>query len=96
MDPSAIVGLMASAVAGLFGWVVKTQNDRITDRDRQIAALQLDNKEVTTELKVMALKVEQIITTEQDATRQELAELRKTNATLAATVAAATNRGVSS
>lgn len=87
MDPSAIVGLMASAVGGLFGWLVKVQNDRITDRDHQIAKLELDKKELAVELQVTALKVEQIIKTEQDATRQELAELRKTNAALVASLA---------
>ncbi|HXG72827.1 MAG TPA: hypothetical protein VNJ04_19705 [Gemmatimonadaceae bacterium] len=79
MDPSAIVAMMASAVGGLFGWVVKLQNN-------QISKLEVDKKELSDELKITALKVEQIIKTEQDATRQELSELRKTNATLVATI----------
>lgn len=87
MDPSAIVGLMASAVGGLFGWLVKVQNDRITDRDHQIVKLELDKKELAVELQVTAVKIEQIVKTEQDATRQELAELRKTNAALVASLA---------
>ncbi len=86
MDPSAFVGLMASAVAAMFGLMVKLQNDRITDRDQQIASLKMDNGELSAELKITALKVEQIIKTEQDATRQELAELRKTNAALVYTL----------
>lgn len=86
MDPSAVLGLMASAVAAMFGLMVKLQNDRITDRDQNIAKLELNNRELSAELKVTALKVEQIVKTEQDATRQELAELRKTNAALVATI----------
>ncbi len=86
MDPSAVVGLMASAVAAMFGLMVKLQNDRITDRDQQVTKLELDNRQLSDELKITALKVEQIIKTEQDATRQELAELRKTNAALVNTL----------
>ncbi len=82
MDPSAFIGLMASAIAAMFGLMVKLQNDRIADRDRIIAKVELDKTQLTAELQATALKVEQIIKTEQDATRQELAELRKTNATL--------------
>ncbi len=77
-----MVALMASAVGALFGIMVKLQNDRLNDRDRQIAKLDLDKTQLTVELQATALKIEQIIKTEQDATRQELAELRKTNATL--------------
>lgn len=86
MDPSVIVGLMASAVAAMFGLMVKLQNDRIIDRDQQVAKLELDKKELAVELQATALKIEQIIKTEQDATRQELAELRKTNAALVASL----------
>ncbi len=82
MDPSLFVGLMASAVAAMFGLMVKLQNDRITDRDQQVIKLELDKTQLTVELQATAVKIEQIIKTEQDATRQELAELRKTNAAL--------------
>lgn len=86
MDPSAFQALMATAIAALFGVMVKLQNDRITDRDQQVTKLELDNRELSDELKITALKVEQIIKTEQEATRQELAELRKTNAALVKTL----------
>lgn len=88
MDPSAFQALMATAIAALFGVMVKLQNDRITDRDGQIGKLELDKKELAGELQVTALKIAQIIKTEQDATRQELSELRKTNSALVTALSA--------
>ncbi len=86
MDTTYVASMMATAIAALFGVMVKLQNDRITDRDQQVTKLELDNRELSDELKITALKVEQIIKTEQDATRQELSELRKTNSALVATI----------
>ena len=54
----------------------------VTERDATIA-------ELRTELKATALKAEQTLQAEQAATRAELAELRKTNAALVASLAEA-------
>ena len=77
MDPAYILGIMASAVAGLFGWVTKLQYEAIRYRDRRIATLEQELAETNA-------KVESTVAAGNAATRQELAELRKTNAELVA------------
>jgi len=75
MDPAIVFSALTSAIAVLFGWVTKLQYDALKYRDRRIEKLE-------EELKATNDKVTQAVTTGNESTRQELAELRKTNAEL--------------
>jgi hypothetical protein len=92
MDPAmtygGIVTILCGAISTLF-WlytaelrrqIAKQEEDRKTEADQ----LRKEKDELAAELKATALKAEESIRTEQVATRQELAELRKTNAALVA------------
>lgn len=70
------------------GYAVLTGRLRLSrevdDRDGTIAELKLEKQELADELRDTAIKAEASIRAEQELTRQELAELRKTNAALVA------------
>jgi hypothetical protein len=82
MDPAYFVSILAAAVAALFAALTKLQYDALKYRDEQIT-------ELKTELKDLNSKVQDTVKAGNEATRQQLAEVVKTNAEL---VAALTKR----
>jgi hypothetical protein len=68
---------LTGAVSTLF-WLY------VRELQRQVSKLESDKKELANELKTTALKAEETVKAEQEATRLELSELRKTNAALVA------------
>ena len=82
MDPAALTVLFTAffgAISSLF-WLY------VRELQGQIAALKTEKNTLALELKTVAVKSEEAVRDEQNATRQELAELRKTNATLVASL----------
>lgn len=81
----------AWVLAMAMGYAVLTGKLRLAreveDRDAEITQLRGEKTELAAELKSTALKAEQTLKAEQEATRQELFELRKTNAALVASLA---------
>jgi biopolymer transport protein ExbB/TolQ len=81
MDPAmtfgGIVTILCTAISTLF-WLY------IRELQRQLAKADIEKKELAEEVKKTALKFEATSVAEQAATRQELAQLRQTNAELVA------------
>ena len=82
MDPAALTVLFTAffgAISTLF-WLY------VRELQGQITALKTEKNTLAIELRTVSIKAEEAVRDEQNATRQELAELRKTNATLVASL----------
>ena len=75
------------------GWAVLTGKLRLSREVEDLVAvilqLRSEKSELAAELKATALKAESTLMAEQEATRSELAELRKTNAALVESLSSA-------
>ncbi|MGI8548113.1 MAG: hypothetical protein ACR2M1_12415 [Gemmatimonadaceae bacterium] len=87
--------MMGAAITAMFGWIVKNQNDRLTEKDqqakdtkadfeKQITKVEDERDQLAGELKATVLKATETVLAQQEGTQQELAELRKTNLLLIA------------
>jgi hypothetical protein len=96
MDPTTLGVLFTAffgAISTLFWLYVRELQARITEGKQENNEIRQEKNELAAELKAVALKAAESIQAEQDATRKELAELRKTNSLLVETLS---NKGVAS